>query len=97
MPQNRRDHEELAEQSVQVAEVAQLLANQQVVYTPRWAVPVLPHVRIHMLSPKGPSKLGKVEAGSLQSLRIHLPKGGPGCQTQETPTGTSPTRPLASG
>ena len=50
-----------------------------------------------MLSPNGPSKLGKVEAGSLLSLRIHLPKGAPGCQTQDTATGTSPTRPPASG
>ena len=73
-------------------------ASKQVVYTPRWAVPVLPHVRIHMLSPNGPSKLGKVEAGSLLSLRIHLPKGAPGCQTQDSATGTStsPTWPLAS-
>ena len=59
-------------------------------------MPFLPHVRIHMLSPNGPSKLGKVEAGSLLSLRIHLPKGGPGCQTQDSATGTSPTWPLAS-
>ena len=49
-----------------------------------------------MLSPNGPSKLGKVEAGSLLSLRIHLPKGAPGCQTQDSATGTSPTWPLAS-
>ena len=49
-----------------------------------------------MLSPSGPSKLEKVEAGSLQSLRIHLPKGAPGCQTQDSATGTSPTWPLAS-
>ena len=71
-------------------------ASKQVVYTPRWAVPDLPHVRIHMLSPNGPSKLGKVEAGSLLSLRIHLPKGAPGCQTQDSAAGTSPTWPLAS-
>ena len=33
-----------------------------------------------MLSPNGPSKLGKVEAGSLLSLRIHLPKGAQGAK-----------------
>ena len=54
-------------------------------------------MRIHMLGPYSPSKLGKVEAGSHQSLRIHLPKGAPGCQTQDTATSTSPTRPQASG
>ena len=60
-------------------------------------MPDLPHVRIHILSPNGPNVMGKVEAGSLQSLRIHLPKGALGCQTQDSATGASPTWPLASG
>ena len=38
-----------------------------------------------MLSPDGPSELGKMEAGSLQSWRIHLSEGAPGLGRRHLP------------
>ena len=61
---------------------------------PEGRCPARPH-EFTCVGPYGPRELGKVEADSLRS-HTQPPRGGPGCQTQDTATGTTPTWPPAS-